>query len=197
MVSTSMNAIIAVGASTGGPRALQTLLSHFSPDVPASIVVVQHMPPRFTKSLAKRLDGLCSLHVTEAEDGQPLQNGSVYIAPGDFHMRVVSSPKGGFQISLRKDPPYGGHRPSVDVLFHSLVVLPSPPRLFGVLLTGMGRDGAEGLAAIKASGGTTIAEAEESCIVFGMPKAAIEKGCVDWVLPVDQIAERLKELIEW
>jgi two-component system, chemotaxis family, protein-glutamate methylesterase/glutaminase len=196
MLSTPVNAIIAVGASTGGPRALQTLLSRLPAGLLASVVIVQHMPPRFTASLAKRLDNLCPLRVFEAVHGQSLRHGEVYLAPGDYHMRIVFSPEGGYRIDLQQDPPVGGHRPSIDVLFHSLVHLPVMPRLIGVLLTGMGKDGADGLSAIKAAGGNTIAEAEESCVVFGMPRAAIEKGCVDWVLPIDQIAVRLKGWIQ-
>lgn len=185
--------IIAIGTSTGGPRALQTLLPQLPASLHASVVVVQHMPPGFTRSLAKRLNEMCQVQVMEAVDGQILQNGHVYIAPGDYHMRILSAPYGRYQISLQQDPPVGGHRPSVDVLFHSLASLPQRPSLQAVLLTGMGKDGAEGLAAIKAIGGLTIAESEETCVVFGMPKAAIALGCVDWVLPLGQIAERLLE----
>ncbi|HEU4965126.1 MAG TPA: chemotaxis response regulator protein-glutamate methylesterase [Bacilli bacterium] len=184
--------IIAIGTSTGGPRALQVVLSHLPASLPAPVVVVQHMPPGFTKSLSQRLDHLCQVRVHEAEDGQVLEEGHVYIAPGDRHMRVIETKPGLYQIRLGLEPPLGGHRPAVDVLFDSLAEL-SSVRLRAAILTGMGGDGANGMVKIKAQGGLTIAEAQESCVVFGMPRTAIAKGCVDVVVPLDRVADELKK----
>jgi two-component system chemotaxis response regulator CheB len=183
--------IIAIGTSTGGPRALQVVLSHLPAMLPAAVVVVQHMPPGFTKSLAQRLDQICQVRVHEAEHGQVLQEGHVYIAPGDWHMRIVEQAPGVYEIRLDKEPPLGGHRPSVDVLFDSVAQLPSRVRLRAAILTGMGGDGANGMVKIKSRGGRTVAEAQESCVVFGMPRTAIAKGCVDVVVPLDRVANEL------
>lgn len=182
--------IIAIGTSTGGPRALQVVLSHLPAELPAAVVVVQHMPAGFTKSLAQRLDQLCRVRVHEAQDGMVLEEGHVYIAPGDFHMRVVSQSPGTHTIRLSQESPLGGHRPAVDVLFDSVATITST-RLRAAILTGMGGDGANGMVKIKERGGRTIAEAQESCVVFGMPRTAIAKGCVDVVVPLNCIADEL------
>ncbi|MDB5084811.1 MAG: chemotaxis response regulator protein-glutamate methylesterase [Bacilli bacterium] len=181
--------LIAIGASTGGPRALQHLLQHLPGNLPAAIVIVQHMPPGFTRSLAERLNHLCALNVVEAVDGQQIREGHVYIAPGNFHMEVKES-ESHYRIHLHQAAAVNGHRPAVDVLFQSVAAAVDLP-LLAVILTGMGRDGTEGMELIKQRGGRTIAEAEESCIVYGMPRAAIEKGCVDEVRPLALIADAL------
>jgi two-component system chemotaxis response regulator CheB len=182
--------IIAIGTSTGGPRALQVVLTHLPEDLPAAVVIVQHMPAGFTKSLATRLDQLCRVRVHEAEDGQRLETGHVYIAPGDYHMRIVEQGVGSYTIRLNQEPPLGGHRPSVDVMFDSISEL-KIPRIRAAILTGMGGDGSNGMVKIKARGAMTIAESQESCVVFGMPRMAIAKGCVDVVVPLDRIADEL------
>lgn len=182
--------VIAIGTSTGGPRALQVVLTHLPAELPAAVVIVQHMPAGFTKSLSQRLDQLCSVRVHEAQDGQVLEEGHVYIAPGDYHMRVISETPGIHTIRLNQEPPLGGHRPAVDVLFDSIAKLQGT-RVRAAILTGMGGDGAIGMLKIKAAGGRTIAEAQESCVVFGMPRSAIAKGCVDVVVPLNTIANEL------
>lgn len=182
--------IIAIGTSTGGPRALQVVLSHLPATLKAAVVVVQHMPPGFTKSLAQRLDQICQVRVHEAEHGQILQEGHVYIAPGDYHMSIVEHRPGVFETRLNQQPPLGGHRPSVDILFDSVAEL-NQVRLRAAILTGMGGDGSNGMVKIKQRGGFTIAEAQESCVVFGMPRMAIAKGCVDSVVPLDRVAIEL------
>lgn len=190
---TDIKQMVAIGTSTGGPKALETVLSELPADFPHPVLVVQHMPPKFTRSLAQRLDRVCAVHVVEAEDGEQICGGTVYIAPGDFHMTIHG--KGNeFFIRLNREKPRNGHRPSVDVLFESVARLRGVVQHY-VLMTGMGYDGAQGMASAKKAGKcTTIAEAEETCVVFGMPKAAIEKNCVDWVLPLDKIASKILEV---
>jgi two-component system chemotaxis response regulator CheB len=181
--------IVAIGTSTGGPRALQTVLTGLPADLGAPVVIVQHMPPGFTKSLANRLDQMCQVRVHEAEHGQELQNGHVYIAPGDYHMEVEAN-RNRFFIKLDQSPPVGGHRPAVNNLFRSVAALQNVS-LQAVILTGMGSDGAEGLKLIKQAGGKTISEAKETCVVYGMPKAAAETGCVDAVVPLPEVSKQI------
>lgn len=179
--------IVAIGTSTGGPRALDAVLSAMPGDFPFPILVVQHMPPAFTASLARRLDRQSPLKVVEAEHLQQVEGGVVYIAPGGKHMQVVED-ETGCRIYLNQFPPVNGHRPSVDVLFDSVGLLKRYRRHL-VIMTGMGSDGAKGMLAAKQRGAeTTIAQSEETCVVFGMPKAAIALGCVDQVVPLPQIA---------
>jgi two-component system chemotaxis response regulator CheB len=166
--------IVAVGISTGGPQSLQYMLAQFPTDFPGSIVVVQHMPEGFTEMFARRLDECCSLNVKEAQSGDLLQAGRVLICPGSRHMKVKKLPLGDIAI-LSDDPPVNGHRPSADVMFKS-VAEEFGSKAIGLIMTGMGEDGANGLGLIKAAGGMTIAQGERSCVVFGMPKAAIERG---------------------
>ncbi|SME93192.1 two-component system, chemotaxis family, response regulator CheB [Paenibacillus barengoltzii] len=183
--------LVAIGTSTGGPKALKAVLEKIPGDFPAPIVIVQHMPPNFTKSLAQRLNSLCELNVVEAEQGQELQSGTAYIAPGGFHMNVVPSPTGGYRVHLTTDKPCNGHRPSVDVLYESLLPLQALKRHV-VLLTGMGSDGAKVMKRLYDAGVTsTIAESEETCVVFGMPRSAIELKCVSHVLPLYEIGPKL------
>jgi two-component system chemotaxis response regulator CheB len=183
------NRIIAIGISTGGPNALQYLLTQIPGDFPATIVIVQHMPEGFTDMFAHRLDECCTLEVQEAKSGDLLLAGRVLICPGNRHMMVRRMPRGEMVV-LSDGPPINGHRPSVDVLFHS-VAQEFALTAVGMLMTGMGDDGAEGLGAIKAAGGMTIAQSEDTCVVGGMPRAAILKGYANKVLPLDTMAAYL------
>ncbi|AJY76587.1 protein-glutamate methylesterase/protein-glutamine glutaminase [Paenibacillus beijingensis] len=182
--------LIAIGTSTGGPRALHNVITALPEDLPAPVLVVQHMPPRFTRSLAQRLDSFSKLCVTEAEHGERLAAGTVYIAPGGSHLKLGRDSLG-YYISLTNEDAVCGHRPSVDVLFRSLIPHPELQRI-AVIMTGMGSDGAQGMKELAASGpAVTIAEAEETCIVYGMPRCAVENGSAKAVLPLHRIAERL------
>lgn len=184
--------LVAIGTSTGGPRALQAVLTRLPEHFPAPILVVQHMPPKFTKSLADRLNQFSQIQVREASDNEELLAGVAYIAPGGWHMTVQE--KDGYRIRLSDAAPRAGHRPSADVLFESLLPFRKLKRHI-VLMTGMGSDGAQGMKLLKDNGADTcIAESEESCTVFGMPRAAIALRCVDFVLPVDDIAAKLVQL---
>jgi two-component system, chemotaxis family, protein-glutamate methylesterase/glutaminase len=183
------NRIIAIGVSTGGPNALQYLLTQIPADFPAAFVVVQHMPEGFTDMFARRLDECCALDVHEAKSGDLLIAGRVLICPGNRHMMVRRMPRGEMAV-LSDSPPINGHRPSVDVLFHS-VAQEFGLTAVGLLMTGMGEDGSEGLGAIKAAGGMTIAQSEESCVVSGMPRAAIQKGYANKVVPLDSLGAYL------
>lgn len=183
------NRIIAIGISTGGPNALQFMLSEIPADFPASIVVVQHMPEGFTEMFAKRLDECCALEVQEAKSGDLLIAGRVLICPGNRHMMVRRMPRGEIVV-LSDGPPINGHRPSVDVLFHS-VAQEFGLTSVGLLMTGMGEDGAEGLGAIRSAGGMTIAQSEESCVVGGMPRAAIQKGYAKKILSLEKLSSYL------
>jgi len=170
---THANGLIVVGASTGGTRAIETLLTRLPSDAPP-VVIVQHMPAHFTKVFAQRLDSVCAMTVVEAVDGQPLKRGMAYIAPGDFHLEVVAH---GFELqaALNAGPHVHYQRPAVDTLFKSAARLVGVP-IVALILTGMGSDGAEGMLTLRQAGAVTIAEAEQSCVVFGMPAEAIAKG---------------------
>ncbi|WP_372490968.1 protein-glutamate methylesterase/protein-glutamine glutaminase [Paenibacillus mellifer] len=188
--------LVAIGTSTGGPKALKAVLEKIPGDFPSPIVIVQHMPPNFTKSLAQRLNSLCELNVVEAEEGQELQSGTAYIAPGGFHLNVVPGSAGGYRVHLTKTEPCNGHRPSVDVLYESLLPLQALKRHI-VLLTGMGSDGAKVMKRLYDAGVTsTIAESEETCVVFGMPRSAIELKCVSHVLPLYEIGPKLVQVVK-
>ncbi len=178
--------VIAIGISTGGPNALQFVLSQIPADFQSTIVIVQHMPEGFTEMFAKRLDECCALEVQEARSGDLLLAGRVLICPGNRHMMVRRMPRGEMAV-LSDGPPVNGHRPSADVLFHS-VAQEFGLTAVGVLMTGMGDDGAEGLGAIKAAGGMTIAQSEDTCVVSGMPRAAILKGYANKIIPLDGLA---------
>jgi two-component system, chemotaxis family, protein-glutamate methylesterase/glutaminase len=177
--------IIAIGTSTGGPNALQFVLSQIPADFPCTVLVVQHMPEGFTEMFARRLDECCALDVSEAKSGDLLNAGRVLICPGNRHMMVRRMPRGDMAV-LSDGPPVNGHRPSVDVLFHS-VAQEFALSAVGVIMTGMAEDGAEGLGAIKAAGGVTIAQSEDTCVVSGMPRAAIQKGHVNKIIPLEGI----------
>ena len=181
--------VIAVGISTGGPNALQFVLSQIPADFQSAIVIVQHMPEGFTEMFAKRLDECCALEVHEARSGDLLLAGRVLICPGNRHIMVRNMPRGGMVV-LSDGPPVNGHRPSADVLFHS-VAQEFGLTAVGVLMTGMGDDGAEGLGAIKAAGGMTIAQSEDTCVVSGMPRAAILKGYASKIIPLDGLGAHL------
>ncbi|HTD21777.1 MAG TPA: chemotaxis response regulator protein-glutamate methylesterase [Terriglobales bacterium] len=181
--------IIAIGSSTGGPNTLQYLLSQLPGDFAGAMVVVQHMPEGFTEMFAKRLDESCALEVKEAESGELLTAGKVLICPGSRHIRVRRMQQGDMVV-LSNEPPVNGHRPSVDLLFRS-VAQELGPSAIAILMTGMGDDGADALGVVRAAGGFTIAQSEESCVVFGMPKAAIDKGFVSRVVPLESMANTL------
>ena len=186
--------MLAIGASTGGPRALGHLLRRLPADLPASVLIVQHMPASFTASFAQRLNQRSPLHVQEAKDGQEVTTGSAYVAPGGIHM-AVEEKHGRPIICLQDTPPVNSVRPSADVTMISVARL-SGPCSMGVVLTGMGSDGAEGLAQIKAAGGLTLAQDKESSAIFGMPKAAIERGVVDGVLPLSKIPRAIVTAVQ-
>jgi len=179
---------VCIGASTGGTEALKVVLQGFPADMPP-VLIVQHMPEMFTGTFAKRLDSVCALHVKEAEDGERLQRGTAYIAPGPSPLSVRS--RGGQMVCvLERGEPVNRHRPSVDVLFRS-AALEFGSRAVGVLLTGMGKDGADGLLQMRRAGAWTIAQDEGSCVVYGMPREAVALGAVHEVLPLDQIASHV------
>jgi two-component system chemotaxis response regulator CheB len=183
--------IVAIGSSTGGVEALLTILSRFPANCPPTLVT-QHMPATFTKSFAERLNRTSGAQVAEATDGAPLQPGRVYIAPGGAaHLEVIGATAP--RCALREGEPVNGHRPSVDRLFHSLSHI-AADRAVGVILTGMGRDGAAGLKAIRDQGGHTIGQDEQSCVVYGMPKAAAEMGAVERQLSLERIADAVLDL---
>jgi two-component system chemotaxis response regulator CheB len=177
--------VIAVGASTGGTEALRTFLMALPPDAPG-VVIVQHMPEKFTKAFAMRCNSLCAIQVKEAEDGDRLLQGHALIAPGNYHMKLHRD-GASYAVRVEQGLPVNRHRPSVDVLFHSTAEV-AGRNAIGVILTGMGDDGARGLLAMKHAGAQTIAQDEASCVVFGMPKEAIKLGAVDQVLPLSQIS---------
>lgn len=178
----SMEKLITIGASTGGPKALGEILPKIPVDIPAGILVVQHMPEGFTKSMAEHLNWESQIHVKEAQEGDKIQAGNAYIAPGDFHLVVAREEKGDI-IRLKKDPSELGTRPTINVTMRSVAPIYGK-RNIGVVLTGMGTDGTEGLRMIRNFGGTTLAEHESTCIVYGMPRSAIEEGVVDKVVPL-------------
>ncbi|KWW10936.1 MULTISPECIES: chemotaxis response regulator protein-glutamate methylesterase [Peribacillus] len=182
--------VIVIGTSTGGPRALQTVLTGLPGDIDASILVVQHMPPGFTNSLASRLNSLCKIQVKEAEEGELIQKGIAYIAPGGFHLKVRKVGMN-WVVHLDQSDLRNGHRPSVDVLFESVSEMNDFAKI-AVIMTGMGMDGANGLKKLKQKGlSKAIAESEGTSIVFGMPKAAINTNLIDNIEDVEKIAKSI------
>lgn len=177
--------LLAIAASTGGPEAIKTVLTQLPPDIPPTLIV-QHMPAFFTKSFAENLNSLCPFEVREARHGEPLQDGVALIAPGNFHMTVVKV-AGRLCVSLNQNSLLHGVRPAADPLFESIAPLMGS-RAIGVVLTGMGRDGADGLLRMRQSGSYNIAQDEASCVVYGMPREAMEIGAVQIVSPLGKIA---------
>ncbi|MDF7759610.1 chemotaxis response regulator protein-glutamate methylesterase [Kosakonia cowanii] len=180
--------IIAIGSSTGGTEALRQLLVQM-PATSPGIVIAQHMPAGFTRSFANRLDHLCQMSVQEAEEGDRVLPGHVYIAPGGFHMELTRS-GANYHIKLSDDMPINRHRPSVDALFHS-VARCAGKNAVGAILTGMGSDGAAGLLAMREAGAWTIAQSERSCVVFGMPREAIALGAASETVDLDHISQHI------
>jgi two-component system chemotaxis response regulator CheB len=191
-LSESTDKVIAIGASTGGTEAIRFVLEHFPADM-AGVVIVQHMPGGFTSMFAKSLDQQSTMNVKEAESGDRIMRGRVLIAPGGRHMRVVRS-GGLYQVELNDDEKVSGHRPSVDVLFKS-VAKSAGSNAIGVLLTGMGHDGADGMVEMRNAGAHTFAQDEASCVVFGMPKVAYERGGTDKLVPLDAIPGKVMSLL--
>ncbi|WP_371369009.1 Protein-glutamate methylesterase/protein-glutamine glutaminase [Sporomusa rhizae] len=181
--------IVAIGTSTGGPRALQEVITKLPGNIPCGVLVVQHMPPGFTKSLADRLNSLSSVTVKEAEQNDVIRPGLVLIAPGDYHM-LIEREGGKAVVKLNQNPPIGGHRPAVDPMMESVARV-FGSKTIGVILTGMGHDGAKGIQAIKQQNGQTIAEDQSTAVVYGMPKSAIEMGVVDKTAPITGIAAEI------
>ena len=188
----SEHVVVALGASTGGTEALCDVIMGFRPDIPGTIVT-QHMPPGFTKMYAERLDNQCAVDVKEAETGDMLRPGLVLVAPGDKHMRLVK--KGDrFSVECKMGPKVSGHCPSVDAMFESVARV-AGRHTVAALLTGMGKDGADGLLKIRRAGGHTIGQDEESCVVYGMPKAAYDIGAVEYQLPLHAIAHKIYSVL--
>jgi len=190
-IKPKLKKVVGIGCSTGGPRALTEIVPLFPKDLSACVIIVQHMPARFTTSLAERLDGISEIGVVEAKNGDKVRPGVVYVAPGDNHILIGRNDT----IYLTQDQPVHGVRPSVDIFFNSLASA-YKRRSAGVILTGMGVDGSEGVRAIKDAGGLVFAEHENTCVVYGMPKSAIETGCVDRVLILPRMADELIQMIE-
>lgn len=182
---------VVIGASTGGPKALQEVLTKLPGNLGVPVLVVQHMPEGFTKVFAERLDKICNLKVVEAADGIHIEKNTIYIAKGGLHMKVNN----GKNINLDNDPAIWGVRPAVDKLFDSAIRVYGA-NLLSVILTGMGRDGADGTKNIKDNGGITISEDKSTCTIYGMPKAAYETGKVDLVVPLNKIAEKIIEIVQ-
>lgn len=187
------NKVVAIGTSTGGTRALERILK-MMPENSPGMVIVQHMPESFTRAFANRLNSLCAIEIKEAEDGDALIPGRALIAPGNYHMLLRES-AGKYSVQVKSGPLVCRHRPSVDVLFNS-VARHAGRNAIGVIMTGMGNDGAEGLHVMKAGGAATIAQDEETCVVFGMPREAIQRGCVDHILPLDRIPGKILDLAQ-
>ncbi len=179
---------VALGISTGGPFSLQKVIPLLSKRINVPLFIVQHMPPKFTKSLADRLNSLSELEVKEAEDNEAVRNGVVYIAPGGFHMKTERNHSSSVYIKISKEPSNTLHCPSVDVMIDSVVEVYGKQTL-GIIMTGMGKDGLEGIRNLKNLGGSCIAQEESSCVVYGMPKAIVDSGLADVVAPLEKIPE--------
>lgn len=189
----SKEMIIAIGASTGGTEAIAAVVKEFGPDIPG-VVIVQHMPAGFTEMYAKRLNDECRVHVKEAKTGDIVMPGQVLLAPGgDSHMELVRV-NGTYQVVLKKAPKVNGHCPSVDVLFKSVASV-AGNRALGIILTGMGGDGARGLSAMRKAGARTIGQDESTCVVYGMPKVAYELGAVEYQEKLSNIAKRTYSIL--
>lgn len=193
LTSNRSNLVIAIGASTGGTEAIAAVIKDFGTDIPGT-VVVQHMPQGFTEMYAKRLNDQCRVRVKEAQNGDMVMQGQVLIAPGgDSHMRLVKVGNN-YQVEIRKGPKVNGHRPSVDVLFESVAKVAKENAL-GIILTGMGGDGARGLLQMRQAGARTIGQDESTCVVYGMPKVAYELGAVEHQERLTNIAKKTYNLL--
>lgn len=188
----SPETLIAIGASTGGTEAIFDVVRHLDADIPG-IVIVQHMPPGFTEMYARRLNNECRIEVREAKTGDRVTPGKALLAPGDKQMSLVKI-NGGYQVECKYGPKVGGHRPAVNVLFDSVAQYVGSDAI-GVILTGMGGDGAEGLLKMRKAGAETIGQDEESCVVYGMPKVAYDIGAVKYQLPLSEIPKKIYSLL--
>ncbi len=186
--------IVVIGTSTGGPKALQNIITKIPENFPVPILIAQHMPPNFTGPFAERLNQLSSIEVKEAEDGEPLKKGVAFIAPGRGHMGIIRKKLTETLIIINEDNGKHIYRPSVDALMLSTVDNFSG-HVLGVILTGLGNDGEKGMKEIKNKGGKTIAESEETCVVYGMPKAVIQAGIADKIVPLDKIAGEIINMV--
>ena len=187
--------LVAIGCSTGGPNALAALLPSLSGGFPVPIVIVQHMPPLFTRLLAERLDRQCSVRIREGKEGEPLQTGGAWIAPGDFHMQVVREAQAA-RLAMNQEPPQNSCRPSVDVLFES-VAKEYGPNVLGVVLTGMGSDGVRGAQCIRTAGGQVIVQNEATSVVWGMPGQVAAAGQADGIFPLQEMAAEIEKRANW
>lgn len=185
--------LVVIGTSTGGPQALQEVITRLPRNLPCGAVVVQHMPAGFTRSLAERLDSISEISVKEAENDEIIRPGKVYIAPGDYHLRIAPATGGERKIVLSQEPRVGNLRPTVNYMFESAAQFGRD--LVSVIMTGMGSDGCEGMKKIKATGGYSIAQDENSCVVYGMPKAVVDAGLADEIRPLNKIAEAIVEAV--
>ncbi len=185
--------IVVIGSSTGGPRSLDMVIPALPRDFPAPVIVVQHMPPGFTKSLAARLDKISNLNVKEAQEGDVLSPGWVYVAPGDFHLGAKANGKR-VSLYLDKSPKINNVRPAVDFTLDKIAEI-YRDKTIAVILTGMGKDGTKGAFKVKFYRGVVIAESKETCVVFGMPKSVIEEGYADYILPAYDIPKKLVEIV--
>ncbi|MCT4613018.1 MAG: chemotaxis response regulator protein-glutamate methylesterase [Clostridia bacterium] len=186
--------IVAIAISTGGPRSLQEVIPKLDPDIPAAFLIVQHMPAGFTKSLAERLDALSEIKVKEAEEGDVITKGVVYIAPGGYHMEVEKFGTD-YKIVLNKKPPITGLRPAADIMYESISKI-NTQDIVGVVMTGMGSDGTKGLKMIKEKNNAyIIGQDKDTSIVYGMPRAAAEAGIIDKVVPLDQMTETITTIV--
>lgn len=193
----TLRKLLVIGTSTGGPKALHEVIPRLPRHIDAGILIVQHMPPNFTRSLADRLNSLSQVKVKEAEQGEPILPGCAYVAPGDYHLKVEARNNRGVRellVHLDQSPTRNGHRPAADVMMESAAQSFWGP-MVAVVMTGMGSDGAAGLVRIKERGGKTIAEHQSTCVVYGMPKAAAETGCVDQVVPLHDIGAAIERMI--
>ncbi|MFP5257896.1 MAG: CheB methylesterase domain-containing protein, partial [Acidobacteriota bacterium] len=181
--------LVAIGVSTGGPPAVQKMLSVLPQDFPAGILIAQHMPAAFTGPFAKRLDGVCRITVKEAEDGERFQHGVAYVAPGGKHLRIDQKVSR-IEVRVVEEPREALYKPSASVLFDS-VAAGVGRRALGVVLTGMGSDGLDGMRVLKAKGGRALAQSDSTCVVYGMPKAIVDAGLADEIVDIDDMGEAI------
>ncbi|EMO25593.1 protein-glutamate methylesterase CheB, partial [Leptospira interrogans serovar Bataviae str. HAI135] len=185
---------ICIGTSTGGPRALQEVFSRIPADISLPILVVQHMPAGFTKAFATRLNDHAKIKVKEAEDGEPIEPNTGYVAPGDAHLSIQS--KGGRKwIALNREAPVNGHRPSIEVLLNSAIE-EYKSGIIGVIMTGMGKDGSAAIVRVREVGGSTIAQDEQTSVIYGMNRQAVEMGGVEYIEPVTEIINRIQIILK-